>query len=231
MAVRQRTKRSSITAENDFASPQGPIHLLVHASLDDWKKLLSLTDNVRLNIFNSILQEGKDRIKSSARNLPRGLTKDDFGFVQRTRLMAHFTSKIIRSYSGTDFYEKLIENFQEETGAHTGGKEARERKPTVTELTAFVMSQIFAKQKKRYSIRGDWVEDPDNFRRIYLDWSKAKKSFDFYFMGQKKDFSFYFMLQEAIVCNEFKRYIERSENPLKVFKLFFKEKSSLMKMY
>jgi hypothetical protein len=38
------------------------------------------------------------------------------------------------------------------------------------------------------------------------------------------------MIQESIVFNEFKLYIKRSENPLKVFDLFFKERSYLMEM-
>ena len=42
MAVRQKAKSAPITVELDWESTRGPIHLVVRASLDDWKKLLSV---------------------------------------------------------------------------------------------------------------------------------------------------------------------------------------------
>jgi len=229
MVVRHKSKRGPITVEADWdwdwGDLQGPTHLLVRASLDDWKKLISLPEGFQDAVFRRILSEAKDEVKTSDRNLPRGLSRDEFDFVQKMKLIALFTSEIIRSHSDTDFHKKLVEKCGQNINPR-----GKKRDPKIHELTAFVLDQIFAKEKIKYSIRRNWAEDPDNFRRIYLDWSKTKKNFEFYFMGQPKDFGFYFMIHTATVCDEFKRYIERSKKPLEVFDLFFKERSYLMEM-
>jgi len=230
MVVRHKSKRGPITVEADWdwdwGDQQVSIHLLVRASSEDWRKLVSLPVGVQDGVFHKILSEVRSKVKDSDRNLPRGLSRDEFDFVQKMKLIALFTSGIIKNQSGTDFYNKLVGEYGVKIGGHYG----RKSNPKIHELTAFVLDKIVAKEKIKYSIRRNWTEDPDNFRRIYLDWSKVKKHFEFYFMGQKKDFGFYFMIQEAIVCDEFKRYIERSKHPLEVFNLFFKERSYLMEM-
>jgi 2-succinyl-5-enolpyruvyl-6-hydroxy-3-cyclohexene-1-carboxylate synthase len=229
MAVRQKKKRGPITVESDWdwdwKDQQVSIHLLARASLDDWKKLVSLPEGLQDGVFRRILSEVKSKVKDSDRNLQRGLSRDEFNFVQKMKLIALFTSEIIRSHSDTDFHKKLVEKCGQNINSR--GKKSD---PKIHELTAFVLDQIFAKEKIKYSIRRNWAEDPDNFRRTYLDWSKVKKNFDFYFMGQPKNFDFYFMIHRGMVCDEFKLYIKRSENPLKVFDLFFKERSYLMEM-
>ncbi|MGA2957954.1 MAG: hypothetical protein ABSF48_19780 [Thermodesulfobacteriota bacterium] len=171
MAVRQKKKRGPITVESDYESQQGSIRLCVRASLDDWKKLISVPEMERWAIFNNIYYEAKARVKTSDRNLPRGLSRDEFDFVQKMKLIALFTSEIIRSHSDTDFHKKLVEKCGQNINPR-----GKKMDPKIHELTAFVLDQIFAKEKIKYSIRRNWAEDPDNFRRIYLDWSKAKKT-------------------------------------------------------
>jgi len=225
MAVRQKSKKGPITVEADWdwRDLQGPTHLLVRASLDDWKKVILLPRAQQDGFFQTILSEAKAKVRDSDRNLPRGLLKEEFNFIQKMRLIALFTSGIIKNCSGTGFYKRLVK----ECGQIIGGHRGKRRDPKIHELTAFVLDEIFAEEKKRYSIR-KWADDPDNFKRTYLDWKRAKKTFDPYLRQSRKDFGFYSMIQDAIVCQEFKRYIKRRKPPLKVFELFFKERSYLM---
>jgi hypothetical protein len=216
MAVRQKGKKGPITVESDIESPRGLIYLYVRASLDDWKKLISVKDPVRLKIFNDILFEVEDKVRDSAKNLPRGLSREEFNFVQKMKRAAIFTSAIIGNYSETDFCKKLVRKFGQKMTPR-----GKKRKPKLHELTAFVLDQIFAKEKIKYLIRRNWAKNPDNFRRTYLDLSKLKKEISSYFRTC--------FIDTILVLTEFKPYIKRSENPLEVFKLFFKEKSYLLR--
>ena len=215
MAVRQKGKRGPVTVERDWEGNQGPIHLLVRASLDDWKKLLSVNDTVRSWIFEGIVDEAKAKVETSARNLPRGLSRDEFNFVQKMKRAAIFTSAIIKNYSETSFYKKLVEKF-----GQTISSRGKKRNPKPYELTAFVLDQIFAKEKIKYLIRRNWAKDPDNFRRTYLDFSKIKKEVSSYFRTS---------IYTTLVLTEFKPYVRKRRTPLEIFQLFFKEKSYLLR--
>lgn len=217
MTVRQERKNGPVTVENDFESPKGPVHLLIRAPLNDWKKLLSFNDTVKLRIFRWALFEAEDKIENSVRNLPRGLSKDEFNFVQKMKRIAILTSGLIQDYSKTDFYEKLVKAFG---GPIPGGSRGKWKNPKPHELTAFVLDQIFTKEKKKFSIRRNWVDDPANFRRTYLDISKMKKDTSSYFKTC--------YIKRSLLFEEFKPYIRKSENPIETFKLFFKEKSHLL---
>jgi hypothetical protein len=219
MTVRQETKKGPVTVENDFESPQGPVHLLIRAPLNDWKKLLSFNDTVKLRIFRWALFEVEDRVENSSRNLSRGLSKGESDFVEKMKRIAFVTSFLIKNYSETDFYEKLVKAYG---GPQPGGSCGKWKNPKPHELTAFVLDQIFAKEKKKFSIRRNWVDDPANFRRTYLDVSRIKKKTTSYFM---------FWINTCGLSDEFKPYITKSENPIEVFKLFYKEKSYLLNRF
>jgi hypothetical protein len=219
MAVHQRGKKGPVTVERDWEGNQGPIHLLVRASLDDWKKLLSVNDTVRSWIFEGIVDEAKAKVETSARNLPRGLSKEEFNFVQKMKRAAIFTFAIIGNYSETNFYKKLVEKFGQKMTSP--GKRRKPKLHELHKLTAFVLDQIFAKEKIKYLIRRDWAKNPDNFRRTYLDLSKLKKEIPSYFRTC--------FIDTIIVLTEFKPYIKKSKNPLEAFELFFKEKSYLLR--
>jgi len=214
VAVRQKAKSAPITVELDWESTRGPIHLVVRASLDDWKKLLSVNDKVRSWIFESIVNEARDKVETSAGNLPRGLSRDEFCFVQKMKRAALFTSDIIKNYSKTGFYRKLVKKFGPKISSR-----GKKRRPKPHELTAFVLDQIFAKEKIKNLIRRSWAEDPDNFRRTYLDLSKVKKDTSPYFWT---------VIYTLLALTEFKPYIKKRKDPLEVFQLFFKEKSYLL---
>lgn len=170
MAVRQKGKKGPIPVEDDW-DWEGPIHLLVRASSGDWKKLISLPKAQRVGFLESILDEARDKVRDSDRNLPRGLSREEFNFVQKIKSIAPFVHDIIKTFP--EFYKKLVEKFEEERGPLLKGFRGKKGKPKVNELTAFVLDKIFAKEKIKYSIRRNWAKNPDNFRRTYLDWVKA----------------------------------------------------------
>lgn len=168
----------------NFRTPRGTIRITISTPQRGWIILSNLNYEEWLKIIRDFVGEafGRIEVKSFYRDLPRGMHKGRKEFEERVRRLASYTCYFVDyllknpSSEMKEFAGNLIREFEKDPHNIERSRKGKKKKPKAYKVTAFIMENIFKRERRRHEL-APWARGADDFRRTYIDLRRLRAGF------------------------------------------------------